>query len=288
MSIAILGLAAYPENKLWENVSRFIKSARRNSSRSELLLITPRLGSAERDLLDSFNVRSFELVDSAPFYDKSTIRGREDFLCWLKSLWINRHNYYLKVIDSIENTHIMLTDTRDVIVTGDLDPKKTMNKLVISQEDVTRNISSESNNRDWIARAYGDYGLCHVGAKPILCAGTVFGPLVQIKRYVIAMQSEIQRIGYDLATEVGDQPLHNYLGYSGLLPAYEVSSAEDGWIKSIGIMNYENVKLDWCYPRLSWRTRRQTLVCHQYDRHIRHRSMRYAVRLACGEIWGMR
>lgn len=138
---------------------------------------------------------------------------------------------------------------------------------------------------------YGEERLAAVGTKPILCAGTVFGPSAPINEYLLAMSREVQRIGVETTRRIGDQPLHNHLAYAGSLPEYTISSAEDGWMRSIGIQRFEQVNLDWDPVRRSPEVASPCAIVHQYDRHLAHRTMRHAVARAAGlprlHLWRM-
>lgn len=281
MSILILGLAAFPRDRVWLNVELLVRSARRNSPSTAVALLTAPLGDNDRRRLEEFSVDVVECVDPPPPHDKSQ-QAREARQRWMLELFGTRHALYRKFLSTHAFGHVLLTDTRDVIITGDLAPRVAENRLVLSQEDANSNLASEELNRRWIYDGYGDVGLAMLGAKPILCAGTVFGPQQLIDRYLAAMTQEVQRLGVETTRRIGDQPLHNHLAYTGSLPEFIVSPAEDGWIRSIGVQRFDAVRFDWDPARSTPRDGPPCAVIHQYDRHLSTAAMRYAVARSAG------
>lgn len=281
MSIAILGLAAYPLNRVWGNVEILVRSARRNSPRTHLALLTARLGDVDRRQFDRFAVEAIECVEEPPPAGK-TPESREPLLRWILELYGRRHALYRETITSRDYSHVLLTDTRDVLVTTALEGRSTEPLLVLSQEDATKSISAEPYNRRWLVEGYGEQRLAEVGSKPILCAGTVFGPSAPVAEYLRAMSREVHRIGAETIRRIGDQPLHNHLAYGGILPDYTISPAEDGWMRSIGIQPFEAVAFDWDPARSSDEVATPCAIVHQYDRHLDRRDMRHAVARVAG------
>ena len=193
-----------------------------------------------------------------------------------------RHRLYLQALEHLPNTHVLLSDTRDVVVTNDLNAACTLTTLVLSQEDASRRLCEESYNRRWILEGYGQAELDRIGNRPILCAGTVFGPRVAITEYVRAMKTEVDRVGIEMTRKIGDQPLHNHLAYSNKLPAFTTSRAEDGWLRSIGVMPAGSVRMDWAAGGAN-PIDDPVRVVHQYDRHLADPIVRATV----GDIAGL-
>lgn len=281
MSVAILGLAAYPRDQVWGNVEILVRSARRNSPRTHVSLLTARLGDSDRRRLDRFAVEAIECVDEPP-QTGATPESRKARLQWILELYGRRHSLYRDTITARNYSHVLLTDTRDVIVTAELADRSSESLLVLSQEDVTTSISAEPYNQRWMLGGYGEEGLTAFGTKPILCAGTVFGPSAPVVEYLRAMSCEVQRIGSETTRLIGDQPLHNYLAYAGMLPKYTISSAENGWMRSIGIQPFDTVAFDWDPARRSDGFAASCAIVHQYDRHLDRRAMRHAVARVSG------
>jgi hypothetical protein len=282
-SVTILGIAIYPKDKVWENVEYLVRSARNKSVQSDILLITSELGIIDRRKFNFYNVRYLELCDVPPLFDRNSQKGKEFFLKWLKSIWILRHDYYIQAFSEITSTHVLLTDTRDVIITGDLSIIENLDALLLSQEDINFTLSTEPHNRDWISNGYGEEVMQSLSDRPILCAGTVFGTKGKIIDYIKSIKNEIQRIGLDKAQEIGDQPIHNYLAYKNLLPEYKISTAENGNIKSIGIMESKSIK--YLCKRSTDKNHIKTLVLHQYDRHNKVKKLQRLVKKSVGIRW---
>jgi hypothetical protein len=283
MSVAIVGLAAYPENRVWPKVELLVRSARRHSPRTRVTLLTTPLGAVDRRLFKRFRVEAIECVDPPPLPETDRQTTAERQLRWVLELYGRRYDLYRQCIESREESHFLLTDTRDVIITAPLDALAAETCLVFSQEYSKTSIAANDCNRKWVVGAYGEAGLAGMDAKPILCAGTIFGPRRAIVDYLIAMAEEVRRLGVDTLRRVGDQPLLNRLAYSGTLPEYAISTAEDGWMRSIGIMPLEEIRIDWDQRRGPQPP--PCMIVHQYDRHVQSRRMRQAVAGAASLPW---
>ena len=114
----------------------------------------------------------------------------------------------------------------------------------------------------WVEGCFGRPALDRLADKHILCAGTVRGRLAGVRRYVTPMQ----KMASELADEAGgDQAIHNYICYHGLLP--DVQAAE----------KFERVATVKHVPAASLRVDRRARIvnpeatiseiAHQWDRH---------------------
>jgi hypothetical protein len=281
MAVAILGLAAYPKDVVWRNVELLVRSARRRAPHTRIAFLTAPLGDQDRGFFERFGVDAIECVEAPPRRGpdrQATIARRQ---AWILELYGRRHALYRQAIERRQESHFLLTDTRDVIVTAPLEGHASAQQLVLSQEDARKPIAEDSWNRDWVVAGYGEEGLAAIGCNPILCAGTVFGPRKAVDAYLAAMSAEVQRIGAEMTRRIGDQPLHNYLAYTGKLPHFEISTAEAGWMRSIGVMPFDTVTMDW-ESHDSKPTEKRCAVLHQYDRHLSNRQMRRAVAHVAG------
>jgi hypothetical protein len=276
MSVVVLGLAAYPPNRVWHNVEVLVRSTRRNSPATAIALLTTPLAARDRRMFATHDVQALEMVEDVPRYDPNTAEGRDAFHRWALEMFGRRQRMYLDAIERLPHSHVLLSDTRDVLVTGDLERHATAETLVLSQEDASRPLSEEYWNRKWILDGYGDDGLQRMGGNPILCAGAVFGPRDEIAAYVHAMSVEVDRLGVEMTRRIGDQPLHNHLAYSGRIPPYVTSRAEDGWLRSIGVLGSDRVNLDWAAADRKPRGGPPAVI-HQYDRHLKNQAVRQAV-----------
>lgn len=281
MSVAILGLAAYPADMVWHNVELLVRSARRNSPRTSIVLVTAPLASEDRRWVNRFAVETLERVEPPPT-DGAAPEVRQARQRWILELFGRRHGLYEEAIAARPESHFLLADTRDVIVTGPLEDGDADTGLVLSQEDAATTIGDEPYNHRWIEEGYGGARLAAIGGRPILCAGTVFGPRAHILDYLRSMAAEVARLGVEMTRRIGDQPLHNHLAYAGKLPDYTISPAEDGWIRAIGVQRFADVQLDWDPAHRSGIPRAACAVVHQYDRHLASRRMRHAVARVAG------
>jgi hypothetical protein len=282
MSVAILGLAAYPEDCVWHNVELLVRSARRQSSRTPIVLLTAPLGNFDQRLFKRFGVEAIESVTPPPIPVPDPAAAVAAQKAWSLELYGRRHALYRDVIGARDESHFLLTDTRDVIITAPLEGYAIDSRLVLSQEHEKTSLATQHVNREWVLAGYGDVGLAAIGDKPILCAGTVFGSRQLVDAYLIAMSDEVRRLGVDMTRRIGDQPLHNHLAYSGTLPAFEVSTAENGWMRAVGVMPIDAIRIDWGGKRYQVPATQPCAVVHQYDRHLGSRRMRRAVADAAG------
>jgi hypothetical protein len=284
MQTAILGIAVYPTNHVWANVDLLARSVAHSDPNAELVLVTAPLGDRDRALFSEFKVRAIECADPVPDFDRTSDDGRARQHAWICALFGARHSWYLAAIAELSATHVLIADTRDVVLTGRLTEKCTGHELVLSQETTRLTIGADPWNSQWVEGAYGAEGLREIGHKPILCAGVVFGTASSIRAYATAMSSEIHRLGFETVRRVGDQPIHNHLAYTGQLPPYAVSTAEGGWMRSVGLLPTRELTFDWLDDN-SPAGGERTVVLHQYDRHVRSRAVRSALKRTVGLPW---
>jgi hypothetical protein len=283
MSVALLGLAAYPENQVWPKVELLVRSARSRSPRTPVTLLTTPLGNVDRRLFKRFAVEAIECVDPPPRPGADRVAAAKRHWEWFLEFCCRRYALYREVIEARDESHFLLTDTRDAIVTAPLDNHVVESRLVLSQEHATTAIAANDLNRRWMVEGYGETGLAAVATRPILCCGTIFGPRQSIIAYLIAMSDEAHRIGAETLQRIGDQPLLAHLAYSGKLPEYAISTAEEGWMRSIGIMPLEEISIDWDQRRGPQPP--PCMIVHQYDRHVQSRRVRQAVATAASLPW---
>lgn len=279
---AILGTAIYPRHKTWENVEYLVRSARRHAPGTAIYLITAPLEPDERRVLSGFGVTALEWASPAPNLGRKSAQASAAYFQWLHRIWIERHDIYPGALDAIPEDYVLLADTRDVLITGDLAAICAGDSLLLSQEYAGITLGTEPVNRKWMLEGYGPAVFNQLASSHILCAGTVFGPLKKIKAYVATMRQEMEAIGMDRAVSMGDQPVHNYLAYNGQLPGFVRSTAEDGPIRSVGAMPTALVCTTWLHGE------REPIVIHQYDRHVHHPQVRKAVRQCTGLPWWKR
>ena len=286
MSVAILGLAAYPKNRVWPKVELLVRSARSRSPRTPVALLTTPLGDIDRRLFRRFGVEAIECVDPPPRPDADRAASAKRHWEWFLEFCCRRYALYREVIEGRDESHFLLTDTRDAIVTAPLGDQIAESRLVLSQEHATTGIAANDLNRKWMVVGYGEAELAAVATRPILCCGTLFGSRQSVVAYLIAMSDEAHRIGAETLQRIGDQPLLAHLAYSGKLPEYTISTAEDGWMRSIGIMPLEEIRIDWEQRHGTNAEKTPCVIVHQYDRHLQSRLVRQSVaRLACLPWW---
>ncbi|TWW09012.1 hypothetical protein E3A20_18590 [Planctomyces bekefii] len=106
--------------------------------------------------------------------------------------------------------HIMLSDTRNVLLQGDPFTGLPKGRMFCGVEPVA--MGSCSANSLWYGRAYGQAALSRIAMSEVLCSGVSGGPRELMKKYLDCMCREILRVGPKILWAAGyDQAVHNYL-----------------------------------------------------------------------------
>lgn len=153
-----------------------------------------------------------------------------------------------------------LTDSRDVIFQSSPFSIETPH-LYLYSEPVK--FSQCEYNGPWISKYYGDDLLSRVSENLVLCAGTTLGSYDLITQYVDRMCSELHR-HMNQPQELVDQPMHNFLYYTGQLPSAEVRAHG---FSEVQTLHHEKVFSFDSEGFLLNRDGSRVPVIHQYDRH---------------------
>ncbi len=270
-------MAAYPAGRLWPEVENLVRSVHRNAPGSRVLLVTGDLSREEARILGKYGAGAVPLLGAIPQFRQGDEASQAERQAWILELFGRRYAAYAEALEGLPEHRVLLSDVRDVLMTNDIPSTLAQDRIVFSQEQQSNSLANEPWNRKWLIGAYGQLGLDQVGGAPILCAGCTLGPKSAMSRYIETMREEVSRLGVETIRRVGDQPLHNYLAHTGRLGEFQVSRAEDGPIRSIGVLPTDSVRLDWLHGDES-----APAVIHQYDRHMHVRKFRHLVARVTG------
>lgn len=277
--LAIFAVADYPRHALWDQVKVFVETAPRLGPDHIVVLITRRLSRAWKLLFDRAGVHCLELIPRArrPAWRDSLKR-----LVWLPGFnrillgaraslvfdaCVYRHFLYRAALKRFKAEYILFTDVRDVIFQTEIPECAFSNSLFLSQEDVQKCIADEPWTWNWVRAGYGSKAVHALQHHPILCAGLVFGPRDLMIAYNKAILSSIRKLPPRVQVLEGvDQGVHNWLAYSDRIGRWQVSTAESGWMRTIGLLSAES--LTWAGSgKLTNPDGSVVPIVHQYDRH---------------------
>lgn len=166
-------------------------------------------------------------------------------------------------IKKLPNTHIMISDLRDVVLQGD--PFKEFKNIDLVTGEEPTLIADCQYNKKWLEKTYPEnFNLLQ---KKVLCAGVTYGTREAIENYLEYMVLESEKQMKGIVQMLGaDQAIHNRLFYE-LLPKLRKEFSINGTgpiatlhFSTLTEFNERNgylYHLDGFLPP----------VIHQYDRH---------------------
>ncbi|WP_163122647.1 hypothetical protein [Acinetobacter portensis] len=191
---------------------------------------------------------------------------KKDFIYYFAPPHVSRFFDYYNFLKLNNFTHIILTDTRDVIVQGDLN-KLNQQGLFLGMEDKSLLLGKDSFHVKWIGDVYGKKYLSEISNKQISCAGVTFGDYQSIRHYLDIMINEFMKLPYyTMVRSNYDQGIHNKLLYSNEFSGVKLCQPLGSEIATLGVMNINNVVLNEDCLILNADGSIPTFV-HQYDRH---------------------
>lgn len=197
----------------------FVKSLRRNWS-GDCLLVTSPLDDGSREFFNKHDVITFELEDA--------IKNPKD----LQTL---RYPIYKSILDNhfYDVEQILITDARDVVFQDDpFKGSKGCSLEFFLEPSLFRNCRA---NWPWIGGLYGREGMEMVQDHYIVCSGTTIGTRKGLVDYLDIMIKEIERISATgrKVYPGEDQPIHNYLIYSGQFKDYVLHHNGEGPVSTL-------------------------------------------------------
>ena len=167
---------------------------------------------------------------------------------------------------------VMLADIRDVLFQSDPFAFEMPDGLAVFLEDPSQTIGTCPSNSAWMRLGFGKSVLDELAAKPISCAGTVFGTTAAIRNHVaqkvhIFCQKKLRRSI--------DQATHNYILYKEPPPTVRVFDNDTGPVLTMGYVSPEKMRFNHNGFLVNSEGRVFNTL-HQYDRHpdLRERLLR--------------
>jgi hypothetical protein len=180
-------------------------------------------------------------------------------------MMLERFFIALEIIQAYRSsfTHVMLTDSRDVIVQRN--PFEQLGDTLVSGLEEST-IGDCPMNSAWIRNVYGTAIWQGMSDRTIICAGVTLGSASKVEQYLLAMCAEIWRRLQKVALIAQyDQGIHNYLIHTGQVIT-ELTNNRDGVIATLHYEHPSNIQIDHRLGLVKVRGRAPAIV-HQYDRH---------------------
>jgi hypothetical protein len=198
MTQLIMGAAYGYKTELLEP---FVKSLRRHYQ-GDCVIITHPLTDTELSFYEKYNIFTFELEQAIPNP---------------KDIQVGRYDIYKSVLEDnfLDTEQILICDIRDVVFQDN--PFKGSEELELEFFEEPCLFKNCTANWPWVGGIYGQEGMDTVKDKFIICSGTTMGTRAGVSKYINTMITEITRIrntGRPLY-QGEDQPIHNYLIYTG-------------------------------------------------------------------------
>jgi len=181
-------------------------------------------------------------------------------------LFYRRHLLYLQFLREHRRDYdrVFLTDCRDVYFQADPFSWNPPPGVHLFLEEGSNTIGASPHHCDWLTSQFGQAVLDELKAETISCAGTVFGDLDSILKFLSAMVSQTMA-ARSLREIAGDQGIHNYILYKQRLPEIILHDNWHGPVMTLGATPPEAVQLN-AQGRVINANREVVPVLHQYDR----------------------
>lgn len=194
---------------------------------------------------------------------------QESFIHYLSFPHVSRffdYRNYLK--NNTKISHVILTDTRDVVFQKNPDQFFTQDGLYLGMEDIDNPIGKDSFHIKWITDVYGQDYLEKIAHEQISCAGVTMGDIDSMNFYLNTMVQEFLNLPYYLMVKSNyDQGIHNKLLYSGKFKNIILCQPFDSEISTIGTFVAEKILFD-NESNILRKDGNIAEIVHQYDRHI--------------------
>lgn len=244
---AIIGCAAGYE---WSDLWPFVCSARKNAPASQVILLVGEGSAGVRTSRATIEILEDRGVWVVPC---SLATGQPPFLDpWAKDaellrpfglgrmrLVISRFAAIYAFLRTqwhlLEGGRVLLTDTRDVLTTGDIwSWTWPEDRVSLFREWSGMNIGRCPYNSAAIRTAYGAEVAEWMSNRPILCSGSILGPVGLVQGLLEAMLKEFARINC-MAAGILDQAVLNVLAARWAVPVREWDNTESP-VLNVGYM----------------------------------------------------
>lgn len=182
-------------------------------------------------------------------------------------LFYRRHLLYLQFLraNAAKFDRVFLTDARDVFFQSDPFAWNPPPGVHLFLEAATNRIGTCQYHARWLTSQFGPEAFEQLKNETVSCAGTVFGDIQGILKYLTSMV-DLTMQARSLRETTGDQGIHNYLLYQKSLPEFIVHDNRHGPLMTVGAMKPEDIRLN----AQGWVINddgQVPAVLHQYDRH---------------------
>lgn len=230
-------------------IAPFVKSLRRHWD-GDCVLVVKSLSEKDKEFFNKFKIASVELRLDLPNP---------------KDIQTTRYGIYKQILESnySDVDQILITDVRDVVFQDD--PFKGMSGAELEfflEPSLFKNCTA---NWPWVGGIYGREGMDLVADQWVICSGTTCGKRSSMISYFKIMNEEIQRI-INTGRPVypgEDQPIHNYLVYTGRFDDFTLHKNGEG---PISTMHHQHILTFDRDGRLLNNDGNPIPVVHQWDR----------------------
>src|ERR1017187_3741182 len=160
-------------------------------------------------------------------------------------LFYRRHLLYWQFLRKHRQDYdrVFLTDCRDVYFQADPFSWNPPPGVPLFLEEASNKIGRSIHHVNWITSQFGRTVLNELGDETISCAGTVFGDIDGILKYLAEMVS-LTMSARSLREPDGDQGIHNYILYKKRFPEIILHDNRRGPVMTLGAMQPADVRLD--------------------------------------------
>lgn len=193
---------------------------------------------------------------------------KEKFIYYFSFPHVSRFFDYKNFIAKEQGiSHVILTDTRDVIFQKNPDDLFEKQALYLGMEDKNNPIGQDSFHIKWISDVYGKDYLATIAEQPICCAGVTLGDKESIQDYLKVMVDEFLKLPYYTMIKSNyDQGIHNKLLYTQSFKNTHLCAPLNSILATLGTIPRENIQLNEKAEILNSDGSVAAIV-HQYDRH---------------------
>jgi hypothetical protein len=180
----------------------------------------------------------------------------------------------LKTLEASESTHVIITDSRDVIFQSNPFTQLHWVEGSIITGAEARNIGQCDVNKQWVLDFYDSEVYQTLADNQILCSGVTLGAVKAITLYLDKMCAEmVDRLknGRWIPRKILDQAVHNRVFYCAKEQNFRVDDAY-ALIGTLGYIARQEIEVTTSDPSLRIRINQNRIkaepsIVHQFDRH---------------------
>lgn len=245
----------------WAELEPFVSSLRRTGYSGEIVFFVRSLSAGTRKKLAQAGVRCIDFDLTAPYLDAYPFdlpRVTEKPLPLLTLRFFLYQSFLRSQGDRY--AHVLLADVRDVLFQKDPFAGAADGLSCFSERDDISIAESPTNLR-WVEEAFGHDAGTRIGARPILCAGTIMGTVPALLDLLAVFERVV--FAQDRPEKVNDQGAYNYLIHENLAP-HTIYRNDTGRVLTLALEN--TIRMDES-GNVYDAAGHIPAVIHQYDRH---------------------